>query len=257
MDLTQVYEMIRPQVVGQEIRQADLDGGDSAQRTAHFWAITGMLDGSFSGRLQISRSLLLYYPLSMQSHEVEPGVYRRTSDPTHWGSNPNNFSRDQFQALQLAFAVQGDKQRLKESMLALAKRFFLHQNYHIGTDTSGTWKDYKVPDLAHPSHFSVFIRGMDLSWLKPALYILDLHFLADLFFRRKTPHDYDNMLVPQLAYANLESPTWVSKLAWKLYDKKDALEKIRAYHTTENGNNGINGFYELFKLLEQRVSSEQ
>lgn len=247
MDLLSVYALVRPQIVDNEVRQADGDAGDSAQRDGTIWAIAKIIEpdrtnfGAFN------------YEVAMKNHEVKPGYYRRTCNKEHWGYNPNNLARDQKSILQLAFAVNGDKKRLKESILNTVKRFFFHQNYYIGTDTNGKFfHDYKIPDLMHPNEIGVFIRGMDFKLLKPVLYVCDLFFLADLYFR-KGSKDYDNMLFQQLAYAQLKIPTYASKLAWLLYDKDDALEKIKDYHAVGVEKNGIKGFYELFQLLNEKL----
>lgn len=247
MNLTDIYQLIRPNIIDREIRQANGDSGDSAQRDGTFWAIAGMVNPG-------SHTILDYtYDAAIKNHEVSNGYYRRTSDKNHWGYNPNNLSRDQKSILQLAFAVNGDKKRLKDSIFNTVKRFFFHQNYHIGTDTNGQFThDHRVPDIMHPNEIGVFIRGMNLKVLKPVLYICDLFFLADLYFRKKS-NDYDNMLFQQLAYANLTMPTYASKLAWLLYDKDDALEKIKEYHRVGVEKNGIQGFYELFQLLNEKM----
>ncbi len=233
------------QMIDGEIRQNDGDAGDSAQRTGHFYAILGMLKVFVSSET---------YEKSIKNFEThKPGIYRRTSDKSHWGSKSNNFSRDQWQALQLCFAVNGDKKRLLESMLALAKRFFFHQNWHKGTDIDGTWRDYRVPDISHPTHFSVFIRGMNWWPLYLILFLLDLFFLGDLIFRRGIK-DADNMIFPQLAYANLKYPTLVSKIAMYFYLKTDFLQKINEYYEVGPDKNGINNFFNLFVDLWEKIT---
>jgi hypothetical protein len=250
LELPQVYELIALQVQDGEIRQYDFNAGDSAQRGGTFWVLTGLLGAD---KQQIERTTKLTYEKNISSHEVGPGIYRRTKDSSDWAFNPNNFSRDQWSILQLAFAVQGDERRLRESMWALIKRCGFHQNVHIGTDTVGTWKDYKVPDFSAPTHLSVFIRGMSLKVLTPLLPILDLAFIGDLYFRNGSV-DYDNMLSQQLLYANAKYPTLVSKFAMRAYLKTDFMKKIERYHEVSEGRNGIKGFYELFKLAYERLT---
>ncbi len=244
MELQEIYEIIKPQIVGAEIRQANGDSGDSSARGGHFYALVGMLDKNSPVNDN--------YEECMKGHEVRPGLYRRTNDLNHWGSNPNNFSRDQWQAMQLGFAVQGDKKRLSESMIALLLRGGFHQNIHIGTEGHGNWRDYKIPDISHPTHFSVFIRAFNLWWLAPILWICDLTFLGDLYFR-KDIIDIDNMILPQMAYAQLVLPTPVSRLAWRLYDKEDALKKIDRYYLVGPDYNGIRGFAPLFHKLVEAI----
>jgi hypothetical protein len=221
------------------IVQADYDSGDSSQRMGTFWAMGRLAQNSTETlEVDISQS----YETSMKAHEVSPGVYRRSNDETHWGYNPNNFSRDQWSILQLSWAINKDKKRLKESMIALAKRGFVHQNIHPGTDASPNFR--KFPDIAHPSHFSVFIRGMDLWYFLPLLSILDITLLGDLF-TRKSSWDYDNMMAQHILYANIKYPTFASKIAMFFYLKTDFMQKIEVYHSLQN--NGIPPLVELFK----------
>ncbi len=243
MELQLALEAIEAQIIQYEVRQADGDGGDSAQRTGFYHSVVTMLGVAPETGT---------YSLAMQQFEVRPGLYRRTSDAGHWGSNPNNFSADQFAGLQLAFATHSDKKRLAESMWALAARVGFHQNVHIGTDATGTWRDYKLPDFMRPTNLSVFLRGMNYKWSYPLLALLDLGFLADLYLRSGSS-DYDNMLLPNLAYAQVALPTPMSRLAWHLYNKKDALEKLERYHDVGPERNGIRGMAALFALLAQAV----
>lgn len=222
--------VFKPYLAKNSIVQADGDSGDSAQRVGHFFALS---------KLATANQQVISYESAINAHTISPGVYKRSTDDSHWGSNPDNFSRDQWQALQLAFAAHNDKKRLCESMMALLKRGLLHQNSREGTDGN----KLKFPDIAHPSHFSVFIRGMNLWFLWPILWLFDVCFLADLFFR-KYATDYDNMLAPQMLYANVKYATPVSKLAMKLYVQTDFINKLEKYHSVQR--NGILPFPALF-----------
>lgn len=226
-------DKFKPYVHMNTIVQADLDSGDTAQRVGHFLALCNMA--------KLPSFDVIDYTKAINALTSAPGVYRRSADPTHWGYNSNNFSRDQWNALQLAFAIHNDTVRLKESMLQLVRRKLFHQNTHTGAPPSTE----KTPDFSHPTHFSVHIRGMNdesRSWLLP---ILDLFFLGDLILRNFTDsaNDVDNMLAPQLLFANIVMPTFVSKLAIKIYLRTNFIDKIRAYHSPER--NGILPFTEL------------
>lgn len=219
-----------PYVSENTIKQADGDTGDSAQRVGTFFSLVGMLG---------KKQSVLDYDTAINAHTAGPGVYRRSPLKSFWGYRTNNFSRDQWQALQLSFATNADKVRLCDSMLQLVKSGLLHQNTHTGTD--GDFK--KFPDIAHPSHFAVFIRGMNWWLLWPVLCILDLFLLGDLL-ARKSAADYDNMLAPQMLYANIKLQTPVSKLAISLYVKTDFISCLEKYHSVQR--NGILPFPALF-----------
>ncbi len=226
-----------PYISNNTITQADFDSGDSGQRIGHFFALTGMAG--------LRTDSVLTYEFAIGAHTSASGIYRRSADPQHWGYNPNNFSRDQWNALQLSFAVQGDTDELKTSMQKLKERHFLHQNVHPGTDAPDDFR--KTPDLAHPSHFSVYIRGLRLTKFRLLLPLIDLMFLGDILLRKYTDsaNDLDNMLAPQILYATLVMPTFVSKLAMKLYLRTNFMDKIKAYHSVER--NGILPFPELIE----------
>lgn len=228
-----------------EIRQANGDGGDSAHRTGAFWTLISLLG---LNKDTVKNQTTLDYDSSMSAFEVKPGTYRRTSEAGYWGSNPNNFSRDQWNVLQLAFAANNDKTRLKQAMLALVKRGLFHQNIHVGTDAPTTFPyGYKIPDLPHPTHFSVFIRGMDLWFLAPFLYLIDLTLFADLYLR-KDSGDIDAMLSLHIMYANSKYGNFITRYVAKRYSKTDAI--LRLFRNFEEGpeRNGIKPLGDLYTL---------
>lgn len=219
------------------ITHADGDTGNSAQHVGHFFALCKLAKLSDKN---IMDNFGLNYDLCMEAHTVKPGIYRRSPDSSHWGNNPDNLSRDQWQALQLAFAIRKDKPRLLASFKALLSRGLTHQNKFEGTD--GTKPP--LPDISHPTHFSVIIRGMgfgNLLW--PLLCVLDLSFLAGIILRKST-NDYDNMLAPQLLYANVVASTFISKLAMRFYVRTNFITCLEQYHSVER--NGILPFPALF-----------
>lgn len=226
----QTLSMFKMYVHGRTLSQADGDTGDSAQRAGHFFALAKMAGiNDITIRTQIG----INYQDTMDAHTATDGIYVRSPDTNHWGNNPNNFSRDQWNAMQLAFAAHKDKKRLLSSFGALASRAFFHQNSHTGTDGNQA----KIPDISHPTHFSVLIRGLGLGlFLFPLLLILDVFFLFDMFFR-SSASDYDNMLAPQLLYAATCYPTPVSKLAMRIYLRTNFMKKLDAYHSP--ARNGI------------------
>lgn len=244
MLLDKIMAEIKSFVRQDMIVQADGDSGDSAQRTATLYAMTSVLE---SPKLERRFNWIgLNYERSMNAITVAPGVYRRSTDASHWGHNPNNFSRDQFSILQLAFAMNGDRFRLKQAMDGLISRKLLHQNVHPGTDAPPEFR--KFPDVAHPSHFSVHIRGMGYWFLYPVLVAIDCLLLADLVVRavHDPANDLDNMLSQHILYAALRYPTPASWLARHLYALTNWKEKLRAYHGP--ARNGIPPLAELIIL---------
>ncbi len=223
------------------IAQKDGDSGDTAQREGLYISLLNLSSSSDESRQRFLSSI--------DKLEVRDGVYRRCSNPHHWGSNPNNLSRDQRAMLELAMALQKDKWWLKRSALYIIKRCGFHQNTHPGTDAP---KDmWKVPDIVSPGELAVYIRGLDLKLLYPLLYLLDIGLLIDIKTRKKW--DGANMSAINILYANSVMPTFFSKLALKMIPKLEYIKEIRNYYTNEN-NNGIPPLGEMYvKVLEMYI----
>jgi len=220
---------------GEVISQADGDQGDSCQRECTYAVLSDML-GLLEGFDRLSEKTLIKNAFTLRS-----GKYRRSPDPSYWGSNPNNFSRDQHSILNLAFAQLGMVKELNKSMWSIIKRFGFMQN------VMPIWPDEnskkKIPDFVAPNMFAVWIRGSKIRVLYPLLQVLDIGFLLDLIFRKNNLWDYDNMLAQNLFYALDVKPTVASKLAWKFYQKTNYLECIKKYHVRDNG---VAPLYDLF-----------
>lgn len=214
------------------IKQLDGDQGDTCQREGLFIALLAL-----SGENYLANERLQY---ALSKLQVEPGVYRRASDPDKWYSNPNNLSRDQRAMLELAMAACGDKKTLKEAMLYILSRGGFHQNVHPGTDVPEDMR--KTPDIVSPGELGVYIRGLNLKFLYPILMLLDIGLIADIYLRSKW--DGANMTVINIMYANHKYPTIFSKLAAKLMPIQDMKEEITTYYSAKK--NGIPDLGELY-----------
>lgn len=203
------------------------DGGDSAHRFGNTYFCLKLLgEEKFMGE-----DLYEFYCRCIAQYEAKKDTYRRHPDPSKWYSNPNNFTRDQTVMLMAAMMVQNDKQRMRGLAWSLIKRAGFHQNYHIGTDTTGVWyKDNKIPDPTTPAQVATFIRALDMWYFYPLLYILDAFLLADIYFSEKHDQkkklenartDYHTMLCIDMIKPALKYDTFVAKLARKLYRKLD------------------------------------
>lgn len=236
------------------ITQADGDSGDSAQRNATV--------AFLRNAAQLPAGETVHYLLVesyVRPFRVGKGRYRRSSDPSHWGYDPTNFSRDQMSIVMLAIAAAeaksdwGEKGALKDIIKEMIKRGGFHQNFLRGTDDPE--RKWKLPDFVSPPQISAAIRGLNLWPLYPFLLLLDVGFLADLHLRKYRLWDYDNMLAQNLMFAVMQLPTPISKLAYNLYAKTDFLERIRTYHDPEKSN-GIAGMHELFVEADRAVRAK-
>lgn len=219
------------------VTQVDGDTGDSAQRTATLVILSMLLENGSAGPGLVYQRMLTVL-------KVGRGRFTRSPLPSHWGSDPTNFSRDQHSMLMLAMAIMGDKKELKETFMEIVKRGGFHQNFLRGTDDIE--RRWKCPDIIAPTQLSVMIRGLNLKLLYPILTLLDLGFLLDLIFRKNKPWDYDNMLAPNLMFAAVVMPTFVSRFACRKYGETDFIARVKNYHDPVSGN-GIAGMGELFE----------
>lgn len=217
--------------------QKDGDTGDGAQRTGLFYGLSRIaLEGITSRPLPLYKS-------DMDRLEVSPGVFRRSDVPNFWGNNPNNLSRDQLSVLKTAMAINGDTERLARTFKAQLKRGMLHQNTHNGEGIR------RIPDVPTLAEYGVFIRGMDLWYLKPVLWLTDFDLLISTLTRQQNLWDADNMLAFQMLYANMKYPTWISKFARYIYKKTNYQYRIQYYYRETDGNNGLKPLGDLYDLV--------
>lgn len=254
------------------ITQLDGDGGDAAYRNALF-VILLKLDGQ-----RIAANARWY--MWLQNFCESPGVYRRHPDPKKWYSNPNNFSRDQFEKAWLAMCVMNDISIVIATIFRQILRLGFHQNIHKGTDCEGI-KCYKIPDLPGIGQVRNFIRtyfwtysilvsglielhfrgtsllapvwGVAFSYL--ILNLLDVGFLADLALRKKQTWDYDSLMLADLLWAQVKRPTLVSIFAGKKYYETDWRDRIKYnYSRTDNDIKPLGDYYIIVaeEILTQR-----
>jgi len=219
------------------------DGGDAAHRTGLAYALQGLIypeDKKTIGNIwnAITRNLRTsnwgYAEFIRHPHPL-PGC--------EWQADPQCFSRDQASRLILGFAINGDKNLIKSWFKAMASRAFFHQN-NKAYDT-GKWK---VPDVIGPGEIRNVIRGLDLWYLYPVLFLLDLLFITDIYTRSKW--DGASLYVPDLKYAQVKYPTPASKLANYLNDYTPWLDEVLVNHSVEK--NGCVELQELFKKLAEK-----
>jgi hypothetical protein len=261
LDFTKQLEPFRD-VCG-AIVQRDLDGGDSAYR--HALLICLLVLNKQTARAKTEYALLI------KNNKAGFGLWRRHWAANKWYSNPNNFSRDQFQKVMLAMLLMRDYKNIFQTLLMQLLRLTFHQNIHKGTDCTGI-KCYKIPDLlgvsqiimtlrAFPMFFTVLIWA--LCGFKPwaftyyylILHVVDLSFFADLYFRKKQTWDYDSLMCVELMYATTKMPTIVSILAKEQYKKSDYQERINYNYCGNTNDICPLGVY--YNLTAQEIFNEK
>lgn len=242
--------------------QKDGDAGDSAYRSAIFAILL---------RITNHPTASTYYTNMVYQLNSSPGYFRRTANPSHWGFNPNNLSRDQAAAIMLAANLNGDNKTTdmfykscydRKELIEVPKygkllRFLngivgFHQNIHPGTDAADSFR--KVPDILGIGEGRNEIRRKRQWWKYPLLLARDLGFLIDLKLRKYQLWDFDSLYAKELIYANLVMPTPFSYLAKKLYKKTDYIARIRYNYADEN--NGIEPLGELYELVARKYIDE-
>lgn len=223
---------------GNLLSQRDKDQGDTAQRVGTFFtllAISGYHDKSNHASLQLSYNLL----------EARPGIFRRSPDPSFWGYNTNNLSRDQLSVLKIGMASNNLTERLKRIAAAQMLRGGFHQNTHPGTDAPiNTWK---IPDIMAPGELSVYFRSFLGKYSVIPNFFLDALLFVDLYMRKDDNWDVDNMLALNLLFANYKYPTIWSKIAMEMYLKTNFMSRLYNYHRDDRGN-GCEPLYWLFRI---------
>ena len=227
----------------------DRDQGDTAQLEGIYFSLNKMM--GITTDIITKKPLQDRYNAVIKELEVEPGVYRRCSNVDHWGSKPDNLSRDNRSQLEIGMAIMEDRKRLKEAALYILKRGGFHQNVRHGTDDPEN--KWKVPDFITPSELAVYIRGLKIPFMKPILYILDSFLLLDLKFR-VGDRTYDNMLANQMLFHATYNPTLISKYALKKYKDTDFREKIDFYYTEDDGRNGLLPMAKLYRAAYEKLS---
>lgn len=236
------------------LSQKDLDQGDTAQRTGTLFALLGLVPTAPAyAPIPILDPLTPApdYAMSYRLLSPAPGIYRRSANPAFWGSNPNNLSRDQLSVLKLGMLMQGKTWDLFEVFCMQSLRGGFHQNTHRGGDlASDPWK---IPDYWNPAELCTYLRG----FLGPCSYLLtfllDSFVFIDLYQRTDSNWDTDNQLALNLLVANAKYPTLWSKLAMRRYLKTNFMSRLWNYHKDEDGNNGCEPLYWLFRLAFLRL----
>lgn len=229
--------------------QNDGDQGDTAQRVGAYYFLAKILGITLGYREDRLLADSFVKDLSLLSENLPKGRFRRHANKNAAWYSDRQFSRDQKSILMIAMASFGFKDILLKSFLDNLSRFLFHQN----TLNDDGVRD-QIPDIMNPHELANIIRGLSLWPLYPVLIFLDSLFLADFYFRKKQPWDYDNMMALNVFYAVSKYPTVPSRLAFNFYQKTDFLLRIKLYH--KDFINGVPSLYDMFvdanEVLKER-----
>lgn len=216
--------------------QADGDVGDSSHRSGTAMAILGLL-GKKAEAWELLSKVERHMEIGVSGEYIRhPGGYLPS-----WSDNPRAFSRDQASRVILGYAVLGYKTGIKRWLNSMKQRGFRHQNV-----IDPTTNEKKFADIMSPGEFRNLIRGLDLWYLYPVLFLLDIMFIGDIVFRKKW--DGGSLYVVDLYYACKKYPTGISNLMKFISSKTTVMEEIMKNHSVEE--NGCVELQDLFKMLE-------
>jgi hypothetical protein len=230
------------------ITQANGDGGDTANRVAHYYTALHALN------LNDDEDNVAWLGLAHASQKLarDNGRYRRHPDATKWYSDVDNMTRDQMAPLEAAFAFIGFDATLKKHIKARLKRGLLH----FSTRDQGV--SWKLPDLPSPLELAVLIRGLQLQWLYPLLYILDAFMLLETATLNAN-NVREGQILLYLAVALKHETTVLSKLALKIIARKQALltSGLTRYYMEGPSQNGIEPLGELMVLMMRKMTQNE
>jgi len=266
------------------IVQQDGDGGDTLQREGMYAFGKKLLYDRSTNTVVVSEENPARRDPAqiMSKFEVQPGVYVRHPDPTHWYSNPETTSRDQIVPVIAYCAAYHDYARLWRLFVATAKRGFFAQNI---LDTGEGETKVKVPDTMI-GHLGLFIRagGEWTAPLYPLLFITDtvdlIGTIIDVIplhweetgkkLRSRDLGDVDdnNTIIADLLAARYK-PTPISWLNRQIYaltrpinygntvlgESNPVMGALAWYHRTEAGGN--EEIAELYRPLVEEYFSPQ
>lgn len=226
--------------------QKDKDGGDSALRFSTMFTLLGLI-----GDHELIDKAARIHPSmfrAFQQIEVSKGIYRRYPDPTFWGFDPRNMSRDQLSIVKLAMLMT-DNPKIKDIAVRQLLRLGFHQNYFDDGH-------YKIPDPMVPSELATYLRAFLGPWSRLFNEGLDAFMLLDLVFRNVGELNIwstDQLLAQNLLVAKHKYETWSAKVIMFFYKKTNMLTRLWNYHANPK-NNGCEPLYWLymaaFKKLE-------
>lgn len=226
-----------------QIVQADGDGGDSLNRIGCY--------GVCSQNYTLADEML-----ASNSAHLPPGRYCRNPKPGAWFSNPNNVTRDQMLPVEAYWAVSGNIAAARQHLKLRLKRALLHFSHENDGYDSGLPLVRKMPDVPSPVEICVILRAASI--FKPLLHILDIALIIDVTIMRnlneRNKYDLDNQLLPCILACKEIYPTYLSKLAAKLYSKTDAASRLKDYHAEGPGKNGIKPLGDIMaRAFEKRI----
>lgn len=160
------------------------------------------------------------------------GRFKRHPDPTKWYSKLDTFSRDQFIGL-LALITMKKMRRVRNALfLQHLKRGLLffwntHKNGSYPGEPAYKWK---LPDIANPAIWGMWIRAFRCWPLYPVLIGLDFYnLLSSILYRTKIVKSTLQMNHIILVDSSVRfMPTPVSYLSRLIYGKTTPIEALEA-----------------------------
>jgi hypothetical protein len=230
------------------ITQKNKDGGDTLNRTAHYYSALSILNLRDDNNK--SSSIGLMFEDIKITRSLDLGRYCRHPDTSAWYSNPDNVTRDQMAPMECAMALTENTPFLKQHLKLRLKRGLLHFSTQDQIEGQPGKVKYKLPDLPSPLELAVMIRGLNLKIFYPLLFLLDLFLLHEAkSVNADTIREGQLLLHLAVGLKHLTTPP-VTKAVEALEPKIEDLRiGLRDYYSEDEGRNGIRPLGELMVLV--------
>lgn len=226
------------------------DGGDTAFDTGLYYSCCAYLYGKQFAAQETELALIYLRQGFIPKHSPGFDFYCRNPKPDVWWSWVSSMSRDQSVSLQCLMTTIGyttmHKRMLKgRSVLGTV---LLH------TNTEEEDRTKKFPDVVSPFELSLWIRNLNLWYLRPLLPLLDLDLAVELLLIRKNKlWDTDAALINKLIATESKWPTIISRYIKRKYANYNVEERINEYYNSDNVGHRLPELAELAILAWKKL----
>ncbi len=193
-----------------------IDGGDSLSETGRIYFLKELCS--------INDTLSPFYNAAKALKNSDDQWIR---NPINY-SNPKDISRDQ----------------LDPMMMCLVSRELYGTVATTKNIVVSNWYRYPNGDMAMPDHMNHFTRYIKASYLGDLFMLLNVLFVCFITGSFKSMVKNDLNLIIALCFTNWINPTFISKLAAKIYlNHRKYLWALTNYYTPQTGNGDLINYY--------------
>lgn len=217
-------------IIGQIQRDGSIEGGDSANWMGHYVYLTRLNKPDFVKTFEISPGAYVRHPVAKSTNNGFGAYYK----------NPWNgcISRDQLTGILMGIIATKDTAAARRLVLNHALRGFLFTYNTIKNGENPKTAKWKLPDFTGPDIWALELRALisnrgqlSRALVYPLLCILDMHMLVSVVIDNWTGGKKVDVLssVGKLLVGNEVQSTIVSRLAFRVADRRSLIKRIRGY----------------------------